>query len=92
MAGGVCGGGHVWQGMCMAGGACMAGGCAWQGACMAGEIATAADGTHPTGMHSCLKSVLSRSRCRSMSTSHKRDENKIKNFGIFRRNMFALLA
>ena len=46
-------------------GACMAGGCAWQGACMvggvhgrgvcvAGEMATAADGTHPTGMHSCL--------------------------------------
>ena len=30
-------------------------GCAWQGACMAGEIVTAGDGTHPTGMHSCLK-------------------------------------
>ena len=28
----------------------MAGG----GACMAGETATAADGTHPTGMHSCI--------------------------------------
>ena len=29
---------------------------AWQGggACMAGETATAADGTHPTGMHSCI--------------------------------------
>ena len=24
------------------------------GACMAGETATAADGTHPTGMHSCF--------------------------------------
>ena len=42
-------------------GACMAGsmydrGCAWQrvGACMAGEKTTAADGTHPTGMHSCF--------------------------------------
>ena len=23
-------------------------------ACMAGETATAADGTHPTGMHSCF--------------------------------------
>ena len=31
----------------------MVGGHAWQGACMAGEVATAADGTHPTGMHSC---------------------------------------
>ena len=28
---------------------------AWQGACVAGEKATAADGTHPTGMHSCLR-------------------------------------
>ena len=25
----------------------------WQGACVAGEMNTAADGTHPTGMHSC---------------------------------------
>ena len=31
------------------GGAYMAG-----GACMVGEIATAADGTHPTGMRSCF--------------------------------------
>ena len=31
---------HVWQGACMAGG-------------MAGEMATAADGTYPPGMHSC---------------------------------------
>ena len=53
---GLCGrvvGGHAWQGMCMAEGACMAGGHAWQGVRMAGEMATAADGTHPTGMHSC---------------------------------------
>ena len=40
-------------------GACMAKECAWQrrrwqrGACVAGETATAADGTHPAGMHSC---------------------------------------
>ena len=29
--------------------------------CMAGEMATAADGTHPTGMHSCyiLTSIYS---------------------------------
>ena len=32
------------------GGMCGGGG---KGACMAGEMATAADGTHPTGMHSC---------------------------------------
>ena len=29
------------------------GGHTWRGACVAGETATAADGTHPTGMHSC---------------------------------------
>ena len=28
--------------------------CVAVGACMAGEMATAADGTHPTGMHSCF--------------------------------------
>ena len=57
-------GGHAWQrgGMHGEGGACMAGslhgrGHVWQGgvrgkgACVAGETATAADGTHPTGMH-----------------------------------------
>ena len=57
---GVCGrgacmvGGLHSQGACMAGG--MQGGRAgvWQGACMAGEMVTAADGIHPTGMHSCL--------------------------------------
>ena len=69
MAGGVCMGGAWQGGMCGKGyvcgkGACMAGGMhggghAWWGACMAGgtcvavEMATAADGTHPTGMHSC---------------------------------------
>ena len=54
MAGGMCGGGgmhgwgHAWQG------ACVARGHVWQGGtCMAGETATAADGKHPTGMHSC---------------------------------------
>ena len=48
----------VWEGMCMTGG-----GTAWQGgmhgrwgegSCMAGEMATAVDGTHPTGRHSCF--------------------------------------
>ena len=62
-------GGHAWQGVCMVG-VCVAGGCAWQGgmhgkggmlgreAHMALETATAADGTHRTGMHSCLVKCL----------------------------------
>ena len=48
VAGGMCGRGHAWQG------ACVAGGMHGRGACVAGETTTAADGTHPTGMHSCL--------------------------------------
>ena len=28
------------------------------GACVAGETATAADGTHPTGMHSCYSQMF----------------------------------
>ena len=47
--------GHTWQGACMHGRECV-----WQRvciaggrACMAGETTIAADGTHPTGMHSC---------------------------------------
>ena len=64
VVGGVCGGGHVWKGVCMVGGvhdrgvhgggACVAGGRVWWGTVMAGETATAVDGTHPNGMHSCL--------------------------------------
>ena len=61
MAGGCVG--YVWQGACVAGG--MHGwGYAWQGsmcgrgACVTGEMATAADGTHPTGMLSCTSSSL----------------------------------
>ena len=49
------------KGACMAkgtcalkGGMCAKGGMCGMGACMAGETATAADGTHPAGMHSCL--------------------------------------
>ena len=55
-------GGCVWYEACMAGGVHSRGmhgrGNAWQGSmhgrgvCMAGEMATAADGMHPTGMHS----------------------------------------
>ena len=55
MAGGMCGRGCVWQT-----GTCMAGGHVWQGVCLcvAGETATAADGTHPTRMHSCCALFL----------------------------------
>ena len=54
------GGGHAWQGACIAwgmhgGGACWWGAyMIWGGASMAGETAIAVDGTHPTGMYSCL--------------------------------------
>ena len=57
MAGGVHGrgacvaGGHAWWGDSVVGGQ-DGGGHMWQGVCMAGETATAAGGTHPTGMHS----------------------------------------
>ena len=51
--GGVHGGGVHDSGVCMSGGVHVRG-CVWQGGCMAGETATAADGTHPTGMHSCF--------------------------------------
>ena len=42
-------------GMC--GEACIAGGVHGRGACVAEEMATALDGTHPTGMHSCFHLV-----------------------------------
>ena len=55
-------GGHAWWGCVWQGGH------RWQGdvhgrevgvgACMAEETATAADGTHPTGIHSCALKVL----------------------------------
>ena len=41
-------------GACMAGGTCVAGGMrGGGGVCVTEEMATAADDTHPTGMHSC---------------------------------------
>ena len=56
----MCGVGHAWQwgtwlggGSCMTGGMHDGGGGCFRGACMAAETETAADGTHPTGMHSC---------------------------------------
>ena len=59
-------GGHAWQGGVHGKGAWVVGGVrgkggvhgrgdVWRGgACVAGEMATAADGSHPTGMHSCI--------------------------------------
>ena len=45
----------------------MAGGHAWQGACMAGEMAAAAGGTHPTGMHSRSMSKLTLNKITKMT-------------------------
>ena len=50
MAGGMHGRGHVWQGVCVAGGGHACQGYAWWGACMAGETATGAGDMHPNGM------------------------------------------
>ena len=55
-------GGHAWQGVCMAWGMHGKGECVakrvvrskWGGGCVAGETATAADGMHTTGIHSCF--------------------------------------
>ena len=58
--GGICDRG-AWQGacvvggMCMSVGVCMAGWHVWQGDFIAEETTTAADATHPTGMHSCFQ-------------------------------------
>ena len=56
---GVCvAGEHVWQrvGACMAGQVCMVEG---EGGCVqGGKMATEVDGTHPTGMHSCLSGIF----------------------------------
>ena len=53
------GGGHAWQGECMAGVYMVWGMCGrgmrGREMRMAVETATAADGTHSTGMHSCCK-------------------------------------
>ena len=66
MVGSMCGGGYVWWGHVWQRGhawqgwgslharrACMAEGVHSRGTCVAGETATAVDGTHPTGLHSC---------------------------------------
>ena len=51
--------GHAWQGACMAGGMRGRGGMHGRGTCVAGELATAAGGTHPSGMHSCSSNKTS---------------------------------
>ena len=57
MVGDMCGGCVHGRGPFVVGGACVAGGHTWRGGtCVAGETATAADGTHPAGMHSCYRS------------------------------------
>ena len=43
----VCGRAHAWRGVCVVG-----------GTCVVGETATAADGTHPTGIQSCYKQCI----------------------------------
>ena len=50
------GGGYTCIAVGGGGGTCMA-----VGACVAGDTATAADGTHSTGMHSCVELVDSAS-------------------------------
>ena len=47
-------GGHAWLGV-HGGGLWWGGICGGGGACVTGEMATAAGGTHPTGMHSSWK-------------------------------------
>ena len=62
MAGGRAWLGDAWQGVHVRG-------WAWWGVGMAGEIATAVGGTHPTGMHSCLK-VTYTGRTRTCKQHH----------------------
>ena len=53
--GSMCGGGHAWLRACMARRFAWQGDVHGRGVCVAAEMATAADGTLPTGIHSCLK-------------------------------------
>ena len=60
---GVCmAGEHAWQGGMHGRGAYVAGEHTWWGACMVGDMTTASDGTHPTGTHSCIRSIFTKSR------------------------------
>ena len=66
----------------MEGGVCGRGACVVQGGgayvartCMAGGSAIAADGTHPTGMHSCLASIsLAYDTVTNLSSHHSIDD------------------
>ena len=50
---GVRGGGHAWQRSMHGRGSAWQGGCVWREGDVHGRTATAANSTHPTGMHSC---------------------------------------
>ena len=60
MVGAMCGGQYAWQGVIWDRGHAGWGHVWWGGgaACVVGETVTAADGTHPTEMHSCFLNVL----------------------------------
>ena len=66
VVGGMHGRGCAWQGGMRGRGMCGRGDVCGRGACVAGETATAADGTHPTGMHSCsqlfLRSLITKTK------------------------------
>ena len=50
--------GHTWQGCVWQGDMHCGGGMHGQGVCMAGDRQYAADGMHPTGMHSCFLLIM----------------------------------
>ena len=57
-------------------GGCVAkGGMHGRGACVAGEKANAADGTHPTGMHSCFTKYFNTGACSFQWTFSMRSYN-----------------
>ena len=59
-------------------GACMAGGVrGGGGAFVAGETATAVDGTHPTGMHSCNQDINDHGRQASLYDVPSLSEHKL---------------
>ena len=64
-------GGHAWfgEGAYMAGGHALQRSVRGKGACMTGELATAGDGMHPSGMHSCYNIRMHSSRMRTAHNS-----------------------
>ena len=70
MLGGVCADeGHMWRGDMHSGGICDT------GSCVAAETVTAADGTHPTEVHSCLKFVLKCTNTKTLIREQKKFHN-----------------